>query len=298
MAGSRSARELGSAARRLAARVARSGEGTAPAPAELGAAPATDEFITGNGFASHCRHALNYGEPEPGSAATRDWWFCKTDHLERFFGGLAPTTPYVLVTHNSDRPVDGRFLPRLEDESLVAWFAQNAAVAHPKLHAIPIGIANPVWPHGDQAVFRSVRAEAPAKTTLFDVAFDPSTNAEERARCLAEAGLELAPRVPFADHLRRLASAWFCVSPRGNGIDTHRTWEALYVGTIPIVTRSVLTDQHPDLPLVVLDDWSELRAIDFSPELHAETWGGFDPRSLRLDAYLERLDGRLARTVP
>lgn len=266
--------------------------------AELGAPPRTQEFITGNGFAAACGHVLNYDVLGGNPAGRSDWWFCKADYLEHFFERHVPRRPYVLVSHNSDRPIDAAFARRLEDPRLVAWFAQNVDMVHPKLHAIPIGLANPVWPHGDQAVFRRVRAEAPAKSILFDVSFNPSTCSSERERCLTQTGLELAPRLPFLEHLRRLASAWFCVSPRGNGIDTHRTWEALYVGTIPVVTRSVLTDQHPDLPLVVLDDWAEFSSIDFSPELYRETWGSFDVESLRLDAYLGRLQSLLPRTVP
>jgi hypothetical protein len=218
----------------------------------------------------------------------------QADYLEHFFSRHALRRPFVLVSHNSDRAIDERFRPQLDGPHLVAWFAQNAAIEHPKLHAIPIGIANPVWPHGDQSAFRLVRSSLPPKTALVDVAFDVSTAPEERQRCLDETGLSTAPPVPFDAYLRRLAGAYFCLAPRGNGIDTHRLWEALYLGTSPIVTRSVLTDQHPELPLVVLDAWADFRSLDVSPELHRELWAGFDPGSLRLDAYLRRLEATLA----
>lgn len=263
---------------------------------ELGAAPTGDDFLTGNGFAAHCRHALNYNGLRTHDRADRDWWFCKADFLEDFLERQAPREPFVLVSHNSDRPIDGRFTRLLDEDRLVAWFAQNVAIEHPKLHAIPIGIANPVWPHGDQAVFRRVQSAPPPKTELLDVAFDTATAPEERRRCLAAVDLAPAPRVPFGAYLCRLAAAYFCLAPSGNGIDTHRLWEALYVGTVPVVTRSAITDQHPDLPLVVLDDWEELRSFDLSPELYQRRWGDFDRTSLRLDAYLRRLDALLTPT--
>ena len=40
--------------------------------------------------------------------------------------------------------------------------------------------------------------------------------------------------------------------------DCYRTWQALYLRAVPIVTRSALTEQRPELPLIVLDDWSKL----------------------------------------
>jgi hypothetical protein len=101
------------------------------------------------------------------------------------------------------------------------------------------------------------------------------------------------PPLAFDEYLKRLSSSYFCLSPRGAGIDCHRTWESLYVGTIPVVTRSVLTDQHADFPLVVLDDWSEFRSIDFSPALYESLWKAWDPTALRLDSYVRRVESRL-----
>ena len=47
----------------------------------------------------------------------------------------------------------------------------------------------------------------------------------------------------------------FILSPPGAGEDTHRTWEALYVGCIPIVKSSLLNSLYEDLPVVIVDDW-------------------------------------------
>ena len=50
----------------------------------------------------------------------------------------------------------------------------------------------------------------------------------------------------------------FVLSPRGAGEDTHRTWEALYVGCIPIVLSSSLDELYQDLPVVVVNNWDEI----------------------------------------
>ena len=60
-------------------------------------------------------------------------------------------------------------------------------------------------------------------------------------------------------YYRELASFHFCLSPRGSGLDTFRTWEALAVGTIPIVKRSGPFDAIFDaLPVLVVDRWSDV----------------------------------------
>ena len=61
------------------------------------------------------------------------------------------------------------------------------------------------------------------------------------------------------NYLRKMAEANFVVCPEGNGIDTHRIWEALYMGSIPIIKRNRnLEPLLRYLPILVLDDWSEL----------------------------------------
>jgi hypothetical protein len=257
--------------------------------AELGRSPADHSFVTGNGIAACCRNVLNYDGPTLNADADNDWWFCKTDYLEYFFRELAPREPFVLFSHNSDRAVDERFVRELRARRLLKWFAANPAVDHPKLRALPLGIANPHWPHGNQARLKAVQAAYRPKLRVFDVSFSLETNAVERRHCLEQTGLPLADRVDHRRYLERLAEARFCIAPRGNGIDTHRTWEALYLRTIPVVTRSVLTEQHRDLPLIVLDDWSKFREIDFSVDLYERTIGHWSPNELRLDRYLERV---------
>jgi len=50
----------------------------------------------------------------------------------------------------------------------------------------------------------------------------------------------------------------FWLSPRGNGLDCHRTWEALYLDVIPIVWNSTLNSLYIDLPVIILDKCSEI----------------------------------------
>lgn len=254
--------------------------------ARLDAAPRDDTFITGNGIARRCGWVRNYGEPRRNEDGRPDWWFCKTDFVDWFFAHEAPRRDFVLFSHNSDIAVDASFARHLRNRKLRAWYAANVAYEHPKLRAVPLGIAGPSWPHGDADALRRVQLRAPEKSTLVDVSFSVGTNPLERRYCIEQTGLEPAPARPYEVYLEALASAWFALCPRGHGIDTHRTWEALYLRTIPVVTRSILSDQHPDLPLVVLDDWSAFRSLELSPELYERMWRDWDPESLRLDRYL------------
>ena len=235
---------------------------TADEIAALSLTPESSHFITGNGLAQRCRYVLNWDVLHVNEEVENNWWFCRPEWLDYFFEELVPKDSFVLFTTNSDISIGPRFASNMNRRNqLVAWFGANIAVHRPNLFAFPLGISDPHWPHGDGTVLKAVQDAVIERTTLVDAGFDPEMNPVERRRCLDQTGFAPAPQKPFAEYLKDLRASYFCLSPGGDGIDTHRTWEALYLGTVPVVTRSVLAEQHPDLPMVVLDDWASSRRL-------------------------------------
>ena len=48
------------------------------------------------------------------------------------------------------------------------------------------------------------------------------------------------------------------MSPPGNGVDCHRTWEAIALGAVPVVLRSALASTLVDAaPIVAVTSWEE-----------------------------------------
>ena len=70
------------------------------------------------------------------------------------------------------------------------------------------------------------------------------------------------------NYLRQLARHKFAICPEGNGVDTHRLWESLYVGTIPIVLRSPVHQYlyDTDLPICWIDDWKQVTPMFLNTE--------------------------------
>ena len=50
----------------------------------------------------------------------------------------------------------------------------------------------------------------------------------------------------------------FVISPLGHGMDCHRTWEALILDCIVIVQTSHLDSLYADLPVLIVDEWSDI----------------------------------------
>jgi hypothetical protein len=152
---------------------------------------------------------------------------------------------------------------------VINWFSQNVAVSHPRLIPLPIGLENlDHYNHGIPAIFNKLSAQVIKRKPAILYGFSISTNIKERSKALKLLSqLPLAESIPArlnsTAYLRQLQSYMFVASPPGNGIDCHRTWEAMYLGVVPIVLRSKATEffakQH--LPVWIINDWSELNSV-------------------------------------
>ena len=71
-------------------------------------------------------------------------------------------------------------------------------------------------------------------------------------------------------YLREMRDCGLVLCPRGNGMDTHRFYEALYVGAIPIVLKSSYASKLArlyKLPHIALDNWLEIGNLETIREL-------------------------------
>jgi hypothetical protein len=56
----------------------------------------------------------------------------------------------------------------------------------------------------------------------------------------------------------------FVICPHGRGLDCYRTWDALFMGCIPIVKTSPIDYLYADLPVVIVADWREVTTANLS----------------------------------
>lgn len=190
-------------------------------------------------------------------------------HLAHNFFPLFNNTnsSFVLITHNSDYSAPGPFKDFLQSHKILAWFASNPDYAHAKLHPIPIGFANGHWGHGDMtlitAAHKSSRRPYSARKNLLYLNFAAWTNKnvrghlETKFRSFPEV-LIRTDRVPFSTYLNDLGDSKFVLSPRGNGLDCHRTWEAFLMGAVPIVMKSTLDPLFHKTQAFLVDSWDSV----------------------------------------
>ena len=101
-----------------------------------------------------------------------------------------------------------------------------------------------------------------------------------------------ADGVPRAETWKAMSLTAFTLSPRGGGLDCHRTWETLVLGGVPVVRASPLDARlYAGLPVLVVGDWAEVTAERMAVAQRELTAGSFDLRPLTLDYWVRRIRG-------
>jgi hypothetical protein len=222
--------------------------------------------------------------------------FCKTDYIFMLFEILLVSDKkYVLITHNSDYAIDERYWEN-KPNGIIRWYALNVNYKHPDLIPIPSGMERPLGGgySSDATVLNEQLKKVKGIKNLAYMNHNANNNHGERDFVTEyfkkQSWVTWRPHgTSFKDYVENCHSHRFVISPPGNGIDCHRTWESLYMGAIPIVKRSILTQTFIDLPILLVEDWSVLtedllyRIYD---EFHEMT---FDYSKLTLSYWINRI---------
>jgi len=95
--------------------------------------------------------------------------------------------------------------------------------------------------------------------------FRIETNEQKRRVCfdtMTDKSIQNQNICEYEKYLKLLSTFQFAICPEGNGLDTHRFWECLYLKTIPICLRNEITIYYQQFfPMVLLDNWSELDPV-------------------------------------
>lgn len=192
-------------------------------------------------------------------------------------------TPFKLFFHNGDTTFTKEHSNALlVNKNILCIYSQNLSI-HPydRLKPLPIGIANSMWSHGNIYTWVS-RLQMPLsrKEHLIYFYFDVNTNTHKRQSCfdiIRAKGVETQPKKSLSDYIQTLSTFKFAICPEGNGIDTHRFWECLYLKVIPICPRNIVTEYYSNFfPVVLLDKWEDLNINAISAFYEACNWSNYN----------------------
>lgn len=175
--------------------------------------------------------------------------------------------PFVLIAHNSDNGVGLDDLDLLNQPHLIRCFAQHCETAHTRLSPLPSGLANRQW--GPTRIAHLVSsARRIEKNNLLYANVNPTHPSRAHALAVASkfAGATVESGVSYEQFVAGLARSKYCICPRGNGIDSHRFWEAQYLDCIPVIVRPDWISAYSEFPVLLLNSWDELLQVDLQRE--------------------------------
>ena len=161
--------------------------------------------------------------------------------------------------------------------NVIKWYAQNAEISSKFMIPIPIGPN--LFPLTGDNMRKSLFSCARNKLVFTNT--NPGNNPLQRTY-VQESILQQCPNstknelVEPKEYARQLHQHIFSICPPGNGKDTHRAWESIFFGCIPIVEKSNMNDFFATLfPMLVVDRWSDVTEdflINQYNEMQTKTW--------------------------
>lgn len=240
-----------------------------------------DDFITTDKF-------LNFAINQPNiSYVKRDFFFksgqFRGEDFSSLFSRRRDLRGKIIITGHSDIPTLRKQLYILQNIGIKSVFGTNTYPRETFSYSLPLGLTNNTNESDLHPIFGNVEHFRTANSTDFCSEFAPQVLANFSVRnnyklrnnllkglALLSDKYEVVLQTPEMNsdgrirYLRKLREIPLVVCPEGNGADTHRLWETLYMGGVPVVVNSpLLNSLFAQLPVIRLNNWGQLGDIDF-----------------------------------
>lgn len=174
------------------------------------------------------------------------------------------------------------FINFISNYKIIHWFCQNSNVLHNKITNLPIGLDYHVLSTNINHQFGPYNTPIEQENIIINIknnsipfhkrnikcyinfSYPPDmyTYKFDRIEALAEIDKNLYYKEPLFvkryESFKNQTEYAFVISPYGNGLDCHRTWEALILGCIPIIRTSNMDILFDGLPVLIINKWNDI----------------------------------------
>lgn len=222
--------------------------------------------------------------------------FCRTEDVNSFFKICDKTKPFILITHNGDGSITDN--PRsvntmeahhhadvnLMPSNLHKWYGCMVEYDNEKIISLPLGVENDQhFEYKKSIILNEINSPVEKyEDKLLFVNFKISNNYSERIKAynaikdfnfctftdimftdeqlnIPKEKFPYINNLPFNIFAKEIRKHHFTICPVGNGLDSHRLWESLYLGSIPIVKRNLNYSFYENkLPILYINEWKEI----------------------------------------
>jgi hypothetical protein len=233
-----------------------------------------NDFITGEQFIGLADHvfSLNWKEDcnklsntlvDASRLKDNDIVYCHTMYVKELFEIIKVlNVKLTVISHNCDVNVGSEYII---PPNVKKWFTTNVNMVSDRIESIPIGLENKKWFPKKKGMMIEKLKENRSCRNLVYMNFNIRTNQDKRFNLYKHFKPQSwvtyeygSNGENFNQYINNIYNHKFVFCPEGNGIDTHRLWETLYMGSIPIVKRSINNSYYQDLPICFVNSWEEV----------------------------------------
>ena len=216
-------------------------------------------------------------EFNPEDVKEDDIIFVKTDYIYNgYFINLlnAIKNKFTLVSGISSYNVGlghPSYIDILNSNKVKHWFCTNPPdVDSKKITGLPIGFEEKEREGGNQEVARKHWKDKPRWQDKIDkiyLSYHTLGNNPNRDRNIKHLSslpcvITEKSKLSFDKYLEKMRQYKYVICLEGAGFDTHRNYEALLVGSIPIMINSTIKKIYDDwnLPSIFIDNWTQINS--------------------------------------
>ena len=220
--------------------------------------------------------------------------FQSVDKIKKYLNNKQYPQVLIITTNVDASFPNNEYNSLLDNKNVLAVITHNPSIIHKKIFPLPLG---PKWqfrstlPYGESKksqkykylkycatnpleayklfknkrksnIFLRPMTKSVGNTKNYNRNFSKALSVNRVYICNRLCKLKIVEKsekmMSIDQYLNKLKKYRFVISPHGNGLDSHSTWEALMCGCIPIVPSSPLNKIYKNLPIWVIDDWSEI----------------------------------------
>ena len=190
--------------------------------------------------------------------------FCRSDILQDFLSSAVSNLQCrVILAGNSDQ--EFYEVPHLLPRSVRRVYLQNNFVTHDaRIVTLPIGLENyRLGVNGNPKFIEENKVKNSAKNKILFGPFSfthPVRQEVFNEFSTSEGPWEYLNEWTPPKRFNQIASTFkYVAAVRGNGVDTHRLWEAMYRGNVGVVLRDnwSLSLDRLHLPIILVNEWTQ-----------------------------------------
>jgi len=208
----------------------------------------------------------NYPEFNINNINDNDIIFVKTDLLQHFFKYIYTriNKKFILLTGVAGLDVKYGFREYLNENKIIKWIGCNICFEHPKVIKIPIGFGYKEQPNGNQSIiyesYINRKQLSNKENKLLITHLGNTHNSRNNIVDIFRNKdyVFFSDKMNFEEYMKTIDNYKFVLCPRGCGTDTHRFWEVLLMGSIPIVEKNGLSDLYDKFPCIIVDNFKDI----------------------------------------